>query len=186
MWDSLNHFELGILDAIKNTVGCALLDFIMPLITLLGEDGIFFIALAVVMLFSKKTRKTGIMIGGALLLGFIVGNLTMKPLFARMRPYDFNEAFDKSTMLVEALSDYSFPSGHTLALFEGCTVLFLTQKKYIGIPALCTAALVAFSRLYLYVHYPSDVLVGAVLGVTFAIVSYVVVNWVYKKLGKGS
>ena len=183
MWDALNSYELNILDFIAKHIKCAFLDLFMPLITLLGEDGIFFIALAVVMLFFKKTRKTGLCIGAALLMGFIVGNLTMKPLFARMRPYDFNTAFDKSSMLVEALSDYSFPSGHTQCVFESCVVLFLTQKRYIGIPALVLCSVVAFSRLYLYVHYPTDVLVGAILGTLFALLSVKLVERGYALYG---
>ena len=170
MWDALNSFEIGILDFIQ-TFKCGFLNVFMKYVTLLGEDGIFFIAMAVIMLFFKKTRKTGLMIGAALAMGFIVGNLTLKPLFARMRPYDFNEAFDKTTLLVEHLGDKSFPSGHTLAAFEGCVVLFMTQKKYIGIPALVTAVTIALSRLYLYVHYPTDVITGARLGTAFAIIS---------------
>ena len=162
----------------------------MPLITLLGEDGIIFIAMAVVMLFFKKTRKVGLSIGAALLMGFIIGNLTLKPLFARVRPYNFNEAFDRATLLVDTLSDRSFPSGHTLCTFEACVVLFLTQKKYIGIPALvaCTLValsrlycLIAFSRLYLYVHYPTDVIAGAVLGTLFAIIAVKLVDLAFKK-----
>ena len=171
MWDALNAFEIGILDFIQNTFKCGFLDVFMKYVTMFGEDGIFFIAMAVVMLFFRKTRKTGLMIGAALLMGFIVGNLTLKPLFARVRPYNFNESFDMSTLLVDTLSDRSFPSGHTLCMFEGCVVLFMTQKKYIGIPALVLCSLVALSRLYLYVHYPTDVITGAVLGTVFAILA---------------
>lgn len=181
MWNSLNAFEINILDFIQNTFKCAFLDFFMPLITLLGEDGIIFIAMAVVMLFFKKTRKVGLSIGAALLMGFIIGNLTLKPLFARVRPYNFNEAFDRATLLVDTLSDRSFPSGHTLCTFEACVVLFLTQKKYIGIPALVACTLVALSRLYLYVHYPTDVIVGAVLGTLFAIIAVKLVDLAFKK-----
>ena len=184
MWNSLNTFESGILDFIQNTFKCAFLDVFMPFITMFGEDGIFFIALAVVMLFSKKTRRTGLMIGAALLMGFIVGNLTLKPLLSRMRPYDFNEAFDKATLLVHSLGDKSFPSGHTLAAFEACVVLFLTQKKRIGIPALVLCFTIALSRLYLYVHYPTDVIAGALLGTVFAFLGVKLVNLAYGKFGE--
>ena len=181
MWDALNAFEIGILDSIQNIFKCGFLDFFMKTITLLGEDGIFFIAMAVIMLFFGKTRKTGLMIGAALAMGFIVGNLTLKPLFARMRPYDFNELFEATygKLLVDNLGDKSFPSGHTLAAFEGCVVLFMTQRKYIGIPALVTAFLIALSRLYLYVHYPTDVITGAVLGTVFAILAVKFINKAY-------
>ncbi len=176
MWDALNTFELGILDLIQQSFKCSFLDVFMKTVTLLGEDGIFFICMAVVMLFFRKTRKTGLMIGAALLMGFIIGNLILKNAFARVRPYDFNVNFDMAGLLVESLGDKSFPSGHTLCVFEGCVVLFLTQKKYIGIPALLICTLVALSRLYLYVHYPTDVIAGAILGTIFAIAAVKLVN----------
>ncbi len=182
MWNALNTFEIGILDFIQQTFKCGFLDVFMPFITMFGEDGIFFIALAAVLLFPKKTRKVGLCIGAALLMGFIVGNLTLKPIFARMRPYDFNEAFDKASLLVGSLGDKSFPSGHTLAAFEACVVLFLTQKRYIGIPALMLSFLIALSRLYLYVHYPTDVLVGALLGTLFAVLGVKTVNFAWSKI----
>ena len=100
----------------------------------------------------------------ALVLGLLIGNLTLKPLIARIRPYDANPDV---TLLIDRLSDYSFPSGHTLASFEAAAVLLL-QYRAKAIPALVLALLIAFSRLYLYVHYPTDVLAGALLGVAFA------------------
>ena len=178
MWDALNTLELNILDMISG-VRCTALDLIMPIITLLGEDGIFFISLAVVMLFFPRTRKCGICIGAALLMGFVIGNLTLKPLLCRMRPYDFNSDYNAAELLVGTLRDYSFPSGHTLCVFEGSVVLFLTQRRAIGVPALILAALVAFSRLYLYVHYPTDVIAGALLGTLFAVLSCAIVERLY-------
>lgn len=181
MWNSLNNIEINVLDFITENFKCAFLDMVMPFITSFSEDGIFFIALAIVLLFFKKTRRVGLMIGSALLMGFIVGNLTLKPLLARVRPYEFNEIFDKGMLLVETLADNSFPSGHTLAAFEGCVVLFATQKKHIGIPALVLAFLIAFSRLYLYVHYPTDVICGMILGTAFALLSVYLINKAYAK-----
>ena len=170
MWDALNSAEIGILDAIQNIFGCGALDVAMPIITLMGEGGYLFIAIALLFLCFKRTRGAGVSMCIALLLGLFIGNMTLKPLFSRMRPYNFNPNFDINSLLVEPLSDRSFPSGHTMCTFEGCVVLFLTQKRYIGIPALCACTLVAFSRLYLYVHYPSDVIAGAILGTLFAII----------------
>ena len=184
MWNTLNAFEIHILDFIQDTFKCGFLDVFMKTVTMFGEDGIFFIAMAVIMLFFPKTRKTGLMIGAALLMGFLVGNLTLKPLFARVRPYNFNTNFDINTLLVDTLSDRSFPSGHTLCMFEGCVVLFLTQRKYIGIPALVLCSLVALSRLYLYVHYPTDVLAGALLGTLFAVLAVRLVNMGYERFEK--
>ena len=150
----------------------------MSLITHLGDGGIFWIAIAVVLMFIPKYRKAGFSMGAALLIGLLVCNVTLKPLLARPRPYDYQlEHFGKTiSLLIATPHDFSFPSGHTLASFEGATVLFLHDKR-LGIPALVIASLVAFSRLYLYVHYPTDVLTSVVLGIAFAFLG----TWLIKK-----
>lgn len=136
----------------------------MPFISGLGDGGAVWIGLTLVLMLFRKTRKTGYMMALALVLGLLIGNLTLKPLIARIRPYDANPDV---TPLIDRLSDYSFPSGHTLASFEAAAVLLL-QYRAKAIPALVLALLIAFSRLYLYVHYPTDVLAAALLGVAFA------------------
>lgn len=176
----MNNFEIGILDFIKDTFSCAFLDKVMPIITLFGDKGIFWIAVAVLLIICKKTRKTGISMGAALLIGVIVGNLILKNAVARIRPYDLNSGVE---LLVNALSDYSFPSGHTLASFEAATVLLIRDKR-LGIPALVLAILIALSRLYLYVHYPTDVLAGALLGALIGVFACFLVNRIYEKLPK--
>lgn len=173
----MNEFELKILDFIQEHLRCAVLDKVLPIITKLGDAGIFWIIAAIVLLFFKKTRKMGIMTGLALLLGLIIGNLTLKPLVARVRPYDMPGV--EMDLLIERLSDKSFPSGHTLASFEAATVLLINDKR-LGIPAIVLASIIAFSRLYLYVHYPTDVLGGIVLGVLIAFASCFIVNKVQK------
>ena len=100
----------------------------------------------------------------------------IKNVVARTRPYEYREI----ELLVKKLSDYSFPSGHTLASFEASVCIFIRNKKW-GIPALVLAFLIAFSRLYLYIHFPSDVLAGALLGTAFAIAATLTVNKIYKK-----
>jgi undecaprenyl-diphosphatase len=173
----MNEFELKILDFLQDGLKCGFLDFLMPIITLFGEGGVFWIVTAAVLLIFKKTRKIGLSMGLALALGFLVGNLTLKPLIARVRPYDMPGV--DVDLLVSSLGDKSFPSGHTLACFEAATVLFIYNKRF-GIPALVVAVLVAFSRLYLYVHYPTDVLAGAILGIVFGIVACIIVNKLLK------
>ncbi len=173
----MNEYELKILDFLQDNLKCGFLDFLMPIITLLGEGGVFWIVTAAVLLIFKKTRKIGLSMGLALALGFLIGNLTLKPLIARVRPYDMPGVDIK--LLVSSLGDKSFPSGHTLACFEAATVLFVYNKRF-GIPALILAVLVAFSRLYLYVHYPTDVLAGAVLGIVFGIAACAIVNKLFK------
>lgn len=163
------HFDLPILHWIADNLHCEFLDFLMPILTLLGEGGIFWIATALVMIIIPKTRRVGLGMGVALLIGLLVCNVTLKPLCARPRPYDY-ELMHYGTeikLLIEALHDYSFPSGHTIASFECATVILLHNKKW-GIGAMCLAVVIAFTRLYLYVHYPTDVLASVILGIGIA------------------
>lgn len=175
---SAEHFDLPILDWIAETLHCVFLDFLMPIITVLGNAGIFWIAVAVVLLLIPKYRKIGLGMGVSLIIGLLVCNVTLKPLIARPRPYDYQLShFGKTVeLLIAAPHDFSFPSGHTLASFEGATVLLIGNKK-LGIPAMVLACLIAFSRLYLYVHYPTDVLVAVVMGIGFGFLG----NWLVNK-----
>lgn len=168
----MNQFELEILNQIQKIFKCGFLDTVMPVITLFGDGGIFWIALSAIFIIFKKTRKMGITMGLSLAMGFILGNLCLKNIVARIRPYDLNADI---SLLVKKLHDYSFPSGHTLASFEAAVSITMYNKK-IGIPALALAVLIAFSRLYLYVHYPTDVLAALVLGTVIAIVSFYIVK----------
>ena len=178
-------FDLPILEWIQENVANGFLDFLMPIITIFGDAGIFWIACAAVMLIFPKTRKTGLAMGVALVMGLLVCNICLKPMVARMRPLVYeveilgNSAADllhSGQLLVGKPSDFSFPSGHTIASFEAAGVLMLNNKK-LGIPALVLAILIAFSRMYLFVHYPTDVLASVVLGTLFAILA----NYLVKK-----
>ena len=171
------NFDLPILEWLQANLQCGFLDFIMPIITLFGEGGIFWIAWAVILLIIPKTRKVGLSMIFALLLGLLVCNVTLKPLVARIRPYDLQEQDFGIyiNLLIERQHDFSFPSGHTIASFEAAVVLLKNSRK-MGIPALILAILVSFSRLYLYVHYPSDVLVSVVLGTIFAFIGCALAN----------
>ena len=162
-------FDLPILDWIQMYLQSSLMDTIMPIITLFGEGGIFWIALSILLIIIPKTRKIGLGMIFSLAIGLLVCNITLKPLVARIRPYDFvMEYYGVDVpLLVEGLHDFSFPSGHTIASFEAATVLLKNSKK-MGIPAMILAVLIAFSRLYLYVHYPTDVIVAIVLGIGIA------------------
>ncbi len=162
-------FDLPILDWIQAHLQCGFLDFIMPIITLFGDGGVFWIAVAVLLLCFPKTRKTGLGMAFALVMGLIVCNITLKPLVQRPRPYDFqNDNFGVYIpLLVDRMHDFSFPSGHTIASFEAATVLLKNSRK-MGIPAMILAVLIALSRLYLYVHYPTDVIFSVFAGILFA------------------
>lgn len=187
MLDSLAvSFDLPILEWIQAHMQCAFLDKTMPIVTLFGDGGIFWIAVAVLLLFIPKYRKVGFSMGAALILGLVVCNITLKPIVARIRPYDFQwEHFQKEIiLLIDAQHDYSFPSGHTIASFEACTVLLIHDKR-LGIPATILACLIAFSRLYLYVHYPTDVIFSFFAGILFAFLGTWIVKLVYAKLPRG-
>ena len=121
----------------------------------------------------KKYRKLGIGMPIAMAMGLLVCNIILKPGVARIRPYDFKELHFQETikLLIDAQHDFAFPSGHTIASFEACTVLMLANWK-MGIPATILAILIAFSRLYLYVHYPTDVFASVILGTLFGIIGY--------------
>ena len=166
-------FDLPILDWIAQHLHCSFLDTLMPVITALGNGGIFWIAISVILLFSKKYRKTGLGMAFAMAMGLLICNIILKPGVARIRPYDFQmQYFMKEIPLIAGgMHDFSFPSGHTIACFEACTVLMLSNKKF-GIPATVLAILVAFSRLYLYLHYPTDVFASIILGSLFGVLGY--------------
>jgi undecaprenyl-diphosphatase len=151
----------------------------MPLITVLGNGGIFWILLSVTFMLIPKYRKAGFSMAIALLMGLLICNLSLKPLVARIRPYDFQlQNFGKSIpLLIAAPHDYSFPSGHTIASFEAAVALLIRDRK-LGMGALALAVLIAFSRLYLYVHYPTDVLASVVLGTLLAFIGTGIVNMI--------
>lgn len=160
----MNQFELKILDWIQDTLRSGFLDPIMKGITHLGDAGIFWIALAALLLIFRRTRPLGIAMGVALLLDLILCNGIVKPLVGRIRPYTL-KGLDIYP-LVSPPSDPSFPSGHTAASFASAFALLFKKHPLhkAWIPAMVLAALIAFSRLYLYVHFPTDVLGGIVIG----------------------
>ena len=106
--------------------------------------------------------------GGCMLIsigiGFLLGNVALKNMVARQRPCWLDPSVG---LLVQVPRDFSFPSGHSMVGFEGAVSIFMFNRKW-GIPALMLAVLIAFSRLYLFVHFPTDVLAGAVLGTVIA------------------
>lgn len=169
--------ELRFLDFLQ-TIHTPLLDKILAFITSLGNAGIIWIVLAIVLLILPKTRKTGIIVAAALLMDLILCNLILKNLVARVRPYDVNTAI---AILIKKPLDFSFPSGHTAASFAAMTALFLAKMKKAWIAALILAVLIAFSRLYFYVHYPTDVLGGAVVGILSGIIGYAIVEKLDKR-----
>lgn len=159
--------EMEILYVIQS-IHTDLLDTIMILLSTLGNSGLIWIAIAVVLLIPKRTRYCGITMLAAMAVSFLLGNLCLKNIIQRKRPC----AVDTSVrLLIPFPSEYSFPSGHTLNGFTAATVIFLYFKKP-GVFALLLAAAIAFSRIYLFVHYPTDILGGMVLGIVDAVMVY--------------
>ena len=149
------------------------LDKVMAFITHLGDGGYVWIAAGVLLLLcSKKYRKQGAAVLIGLLLGTLVGNGIVKNLVARPRPCWLDPTV---ALLVKAPKSFSFPSGHTLSSVIAAAVLWRTDRR-IGWPAVILAALIGLSRLYLFVHFPTDVLGAAVLGIPLALAAQFVVE----------
>ena len=161
------NLDWSILHWIQNTLVCPALDFLMPKITLLGNGGMIWLLASGALICTAKYRKQGILLLGGLAAGLLVGNVLLKNLIARPRPCWLDSSVQ---LLIANPTDYSFPSGHTLSSVIGATVLTKTDHRF-GYVAIPLAALIAFSRLYLYVHFPSDVLAAAVLGIVIGEVS---------------
>ena len=117
----MNIFELKMLDFIHNLLGSTFSDNFFAFITKLSDGGIFFIILGLVLLIFKKTRKAGITVLLSIIIGYITGNLILKNIVARTRPYDVNTALE---IITKRPTDYSFPSGHTLVAIESAFSIF--------------------------------------------------------------
>ena len=152
-------------------------DAIIPLITKLGDAGIIWILLSIVLLIIPKTRKSGVILAVALCVDVVLCNGILKNLFKRIRPCDVNTAIQ---LLVVKPDDFSFPSGHTAASFAAVAALYFAGERKLWIPALVLAVFIAFSRLYLYVHYPTDILGGIIVGIIAGYIS----NWIRNQLEK--
>lgn len=161
------ELEFGILYAINNLHN-PVLDKIMIAITNLGDAGIIWIGIAIMLLFKKSTRKCGALMLSSMVVGLLLGNGLLKNLIARERPcwIDTN-----MKLLIPLPHDYSFPSGHTLASLEAAVMIYLHNKKW-GLISFALAFLIAFSRMYLFVHFPTDILCGAALGTLISIFVY--------------
>lgn len=160
--------ELQILNLIQG-IRNPFLDTFMSAVTRLGDAGIIWIVLTIVLLIIPKTRKTGIALAVALIIELILCNVVLKPLAARIRPFDVNTAIQ---LIVKKPHGYSFPSGHTAASVTAVVALYLAGQKRLWKAALVLTCLIAFSRLYLYVHYPTDVLGGIGVGLIAGYIGY--------------
>ena len=178
-FNNLGMLELPILDFIREYLTNPFFDAVLPFFSFICDHGEVWILAALLMLVFPKTRKTGFVVAVALLMGLLLGNLVMKPFFARVRPFDLKEV----ALIVKTPHDFSFPSGHTLASFEAAFAMMLTKNKVTPY-AFALAGIIAFSRLYLYVHFPTDVATSVLLGFAFAYVSCKIVCGIYNSLQK--
>ncbi len=174
--NNLSQMEFPLLDWIAG-MRTEWLDLVVPIISSFGDKGIGWILLAIILCCLPNYRKAGLTMGLALILCLLIGNLTLKPLIARPRPYSF---FPEMTLLVAPLADFSFPSGHTFASFAAATALYL-HNKTLGKAAYILATVIAFTRLYLYVHFLSDVLAGMLLGIFSGWMAYQIVQIIVRR-----
>lgn len=165
----ITNIDFSILDFIQSNLKNGALDWIMPKISALGNAGLIWIVLSIILLSIKKYRKCGITLVIGLLLGLLIGNIILKPLVARPRPCWINTDI---ALLISSPKDFSFPSGHTLSSFIAAIILLKENKRF-GYVAMVLAILIAFSRMYLYVHFPTDILAGIILA---CIISFMAVK----------
>ena len=176
MFEWIQQVDWALLHGIRDTMQCGVLDVLMPKITALGNGGVVWIIAAAVLTVTKKYRKYGLTLFAGLIVGVLVGNVCLKHLVARLRPC----WLESVQLLIANPTDYSFPSGHTLSSVIAATVFTAANRKF-GLIAIPLAVLIAFSRLYLYVHFPSDVLASVVLGVVIGFAAVKVTKIIVNK-----
>ena len=168
--NALNLFEANIILWIQENLRVGFLNPVMQGITHLGDGGIFWIIVSVVLLLFKKTRKIGLCCALGLIFDLLVVNMALKPLVARIRPY---VVLNDITILTHQPGDHSFPSGHSAGSFACAWALFRACKnKKWGTAALVLASLISLSRLYVGVHYPTDVIGGIAVGIIVGELGY--------------
>lgn len=164
----ITKIDISILNLIQN-LKSPLMDKIMTTITAFGNMGIFWILLIIIFLTTKEYKKMAKFMIVCMLVNIIIVNLIIKPAVGRQRPFEIVEGIK---LLVLKPQDPSFPSGHSAISF--CmltTILFFSKSKTINIMASLLAILIAFSRLYLYVHFPSDVFCGIIFGILSSLIT---------------
>ncbi len=163
-------WEQDILNFIADNLHCPMLDKFFVFITGLGNAGIIWILITALLLLGKRTRAAGIASAFSLVLALIFVNITIKPLFDRVRPFAADTSLLRG-VLIELPSDGSFPSGHTAAGFAASTAVFCHNRR-IGILMYVLAFFIGVSRLYLCVHFPTDVVFGALIGTALGALGY--------------
>ena len=176
--DAIIRFDSVILLWIQEHIRSAFATPAVTLITHLGDHGQFWIALALLLLCFRRTRRIGLACCVSMLLGLLLTDGILKHLVARTRPYELITGLER---IIEKQHDYSFPSGHTTNSLACALVIFRMAPRKFGVPALALAILIALSRLYVGVHYPTDILGGAIVGITCACVAIPLSKWLLKR-----
>ena len=177
--DAIMSFDSSILLWIQQSVRADFLTPVVKVITHLGDKGAFWILVTLALLIypRRKTRRLGVFCGVSMVVGLLVTNLIIKNWVARIRPYELIQGLE---CIVAKADDFSFPSGHTTNSLACAWVLFRKAPRKWGVPALVLAILIALSRLYVGIHYPTDILGGAVIGIGSACLSL----WLVPKIEK--
>lgn len=170
--DIIREIDFMVLDYIREHLRSGFLDNIMPVITAFGNMGMFWVVVALIISAKAKYRRCSITMMIGMIIGVVLGNFVVKNIIRRNRPCWINEV---GGMLIEIPQDFSFPSGHTMSSFIAATILTYYDKKF-AVPSFSVAILIAFSRMYLYVHFPTDILGGALLGVGIAFMTISLTN----------
>lgn len=176
------------LDFLKSIPRADWLTIIMKVFTYLGEAGAMWIILSIVLAIFAKTRKTGFTMMLSMIVTVIIGNVILKNCFARFRPawvvtetFNGTDFFNSIKYHIGIPDDYSFPSGHTMnGVTASMCILFcaIKDKKNVlyGVGAVILAGIIAFSRMYLFVHWPTDIMAGALVGLVIAIGSFFIMD----------
>lgn len=181
MMGKISDWDISVLVWIAEHMRSAFLTPVMKFITYTGNAGIIWIILSVVLVCIPKYRKAGIASAIALVIDLLCVNICVKPLAHRIRPYVYS---DEVSLIIKKAADYSFPSGHTAAAFASSMAILRSEHKKLGTCAVIYAAIMGFSRLYVGIHYPTDVLAGMVLGDLFGLAGAAIAALIYRKLSE--
>ncbi|MBO5669069.1 MAG: phosphatase PAP2 family protein [Candidatus Methanomethylophilaceae archaeon] len=170
------NWEAEVLFWIRDNLTCGFMDWLMSTVSLLCTADIVWFVLTAVLIYRKDTRKVGVTLLLALIISIIICNGILKPTVERIRPYD---EFGVS-LIVPASSEFSFPSGHTTGVTVVTAVLLKHFRKW-GYLMSIFAVMVMFSRMYLFMHYPTDILGGIAVGIVSVILAHVIMSYLERR-----